>query len=291
MRASLLKPWMMCGLAALAAAAFSLRGPGLDVRDGRNDRGKNGVAIGPEWITGDATPSALAVGEFARATREHHIAELAIALPPPNAEGALTGIDSARIDALLYECYQARGWGRISLAGSAYDDPRWRRFFITDLRRLLDRLPRLRGVMLDLADVNDVSPALLTLLDELRPVLATDSRPLAIVAHAWEAPYFREVARRADQLVIPLEISASPFSRFAGNAAVKRIREAFAACEGKPVLLSIPADRRLQRGLATIHFAFGKTGAPEQFAGVFLQTSTAPDPTMWADLRTHFLRP
>ena len=267
------------------AGALFLRPPGLEVRDGRDDRGRNGVAVDRAWVAGE---SALGVGEVARSMREHRIAELCVELPPPNADGTLAGIDPARIEALLYECYDARGWARIGVAGLPYDDPRWRRFFIVDLRRLLDRLPRLRGVLLDFSGIADVSPALLTLLDELRPALAPDARPLGIVARPWDEPYFREVARRADQLVMPLEISSSPFARFSVKASVERIRRTLAWCEGKPVLFSIPADHRLRRGLSTLHFAFSKTNAPEPYQGILLPS---PDAAAWPELRTHFLRP
>ena len=263
-----------------------LRSPGLEVRDGRDDRGRNGIAIGREWITGNGP-----AGDFAASIRERRMAEVVIELPPPNADGTLPGIDSARVESLLYECYDARGWVQIGGAALPFDDPRWRRFFIVDLRRLLDRLPRVRGVVLDLSLVADVSPALLTLLDELRPVLAPDARPLAIVAHRWEQPYFREVARRADLLVIPLEISASVFARFSVKNCVERMDTALAWSEGKPVLFRIPADERLRRGLATIHFAFGKTVAPEPYQGILLETSAPPAATTWAELRTRFLRP
>lgn len=277
----------MIFLAALAlAAALFLRSPGLDVRDGRDDRGRNGIAVTSAWLTGTA-PAA----DFAAGVREQRMAEIMIELPPPNADGTLAGIDSARVDALLYECYDARGWVQIGVAHSAFDDPRWRRFFIVDLRRLLDRLPRVRGVVLDLAKVADVSPALLTLLDELRPALAPDARPLAIVAHRWEQPYFREVARRADLLVVPLDISTSAFARFSTGKCVEHIHSALAWCEGKPVLFRLPTDKRLRRGLSTIHFAFSKTNAPEQYQGILWEISAAPESATWAEVRARFLKP
>ena len=99
----------MIFLAALAlAAALFLRSPGLDVRDGRDDRGRNGIAVTSAWLTGTAP-----AGDFAAGVREQRMAEIMIELPPPNADGTLAGSDSARVDALLYECYDARGWVQI----------------------------------------------------------------------------------------------------------------------------------------------------------------------------------
>ena len=279
-------------LACLALAlALGLRSPGLDVRDGRHDRGKNGIVLGPGWIAGETAKPALAVGDLARAIREHHITEVYLQIPPPNADGVLPSLDAARTEALLYECYDARGWAQIGGAQFALDDVRWRRFFIADLRRLLDRHPRLRGVQLDLAEIADGSPALVTFLDELRAALAPDARPLSIATGNWKEPCFREVARRADQLVIPLDISASLFARFSVLRNVARIGNALAWCEGKPALFRIPAGKRLRRGVSTVHLGLGRQPLPEQYQGVILDAGEAPTADGWTELRTRFLRP
>lgn len=286
------KPLAGLALIVCAALALWLRAPGLDVRDGRNDRGKNGIVLGPAWIAGDAVKTPLAVGELARAIREHHIAEVYLQLPPPNAGGALTGTDSARIESLLYECYDARGWAQIGGAPFPLDDVRWRRFFILDLRRLLDRHPRLRGVQLDLSNIADGNAALLTLLDDIRATLAPDTRPLSIAAGNWKEPYFREVARRADQLVIPLDVSASAFSRFNVEQNVERIGRSLAFSEGKAVIFRIPAGQRLRRGLSTLHFGLSKWSGSvtEPYQGIILDAGDAPDAATWADFTTRFLK-
>ena len=286
-------PWrpLLAGLALPAIAlALWLRAPGLEVRDGRNDRGKNGIVLDPAWIAGEAVKSALAVGELARSIREHRIAEVYLQLPPPNADGALPGLDAARTEALLYECYDARGWAQIGGASFPLDDVRWRRFFILDLRRLLDRHPRLRGVQLDLSAIAEGHASLLPFLDDIRAALAPDTRPLSIAAGRWSESYFREVARRADQLVIPLEISASAFSRFNVEQNVGRIGSAQAWCEGKAVLFRIPTGKRLRRGLSTLHLGLGKWSVAEPYQGIILDAGDAPDAATWADFKTRFLK-
>ncbi len=280
------------GLVAVFAAivGFALRPPGLDLQDGQNDHGQNGVAVSPLWISSGA-PTQRVISEFARAVRENRIAEIFVPMPPPNADGTLPGLDSAPIETLLYECYDARGWARIDIAKLAFDDPLCRRFFIADLRRLLDRHPRLRGIELDLSQIPDVSPALLTLLDELRPILAADSRPLALSVRLWDQPYFREVARRADRLIVPLAVSASPFSRFSVQHNAECIGSALAWCEGKPVFISLPGDQRLRRALSTVHWSLSRWSDREHFRGIILDASASLDSAAWSDLRTHFLRP
>ena len=268
-----------------------LRAPGFDVGDGRNDRGRNGIVLGASWTAGEAAKPALAIGELARALREHHITELYLHFPPPNADGALPALDAARIEALLYECYDARGWAQIGGVRFPLNDVRWRRFFILDLRRLLDRHPRLRGVSLDFAGSVTESPALLAFLDELRAALAPDTRPLSIVAGSWKEAFFREVARRADHLVVPLDVAKSSFSRFNFYDNAERIGKAQSFCEGKPVLIRIPADQRLRRGLATLHYGLGKWPASDQYQGIVLDAGDGPSAAGWLDFRARFVKP
>ena len=278
-------------LAVLAlGSAVWLRAPGLDVRDGRDDRGRNGIVLGTSWIAGDVAKSALALGELARALREHHIVEIYLQLPPPTADGALPALDSARTEALLYECYDARGWVQIAAPNFPLGDLRWRRFFIVDLRRLLDRHPRLRGVQLDFAATGE-NPALLPFLDELRTALATDARPLSIAAGSWKEPFLREVARRADQLILPLEVPASGFSRFSVSRSVERIAATLSQCESKPVLLRIPADTRLRRGLGTAHLGLSQQPLPDTYQGIVLDAGDGPGVAGWLDFRARFVKP
>ena len=275
-------------LAGLIALIF--RAPGFDVRDGRNDRGRNGLVLGPSWIAADAAKPTLAIGELARALREHHLTELYLQLPPPNADGTLPGPDSARIEALLYECYDARGWAQFGGAGFPLDDVRWRRFFILDLRRLLDRHPRLRGVSLDFANAPENS-SLLPFLDELRTALAPDTRLLSITTGSWKEPFFREVAKYADQLVVPLDVSTSSFSRFNFYESAERIGKAQSFCEGKALLFRIPADRRLRRGVSTLHYGLSKWSASGQYQGIVLDAGEGPSADGWLDFRARFVKP
>ena len=283
------RPLAALAILALASAVW-LRAPGLDVRDGRDDRGRNGIVLATSWIAGDVAKSALALGELARALREHHIVEIYLQLPPPTADGALPGLDAARTEALLYECYDARGWAQIAAPNFPLGDLRWRRIFIVDLRRLLDRHPRLRGVHLDLAGTAE-NPALLPFLDELRTVLAPDTRPLSIAAGSWKEPFLREVARRADQLVLPLEVPASGFSRFSVSRSVQRIAATLAQCEGRPVLLRIPADARLRRGLGTAHLGLSRQPLPDTYQGIVLDAGEGPSAAGWLDFRARFVKP
>ena len=131
---------------------------GLDLRDGRHDRSANGILLDPAWIADDAyfasVPDSkqkervrdpIVLAEFARTLREHHVTDLVVQLPAPKADGSLSGVEGARLEAVLYECYDARGWAQIHAPTLPCSDSRWRRFFVLDLRRLLNRHPRLQG--------------------------------------------------------------------------------------------------------------------------------------------------
>ena len=284
--------WQPPAAAALLvlSSAWWLRPPGLDVRDGRHDRGGNGIVLGTSWTAADATKPAPAISELARALREHHLTELYLQIPPPNADGSLPGLDSTRTEALLYECYDARGWAQIDAAQFHLEDPRWRRFFIVDVRRLLDRHPRLRGVSLDFSNASE-NPALLSLLEELHAALAPEKRPLAIVTGPWPEPFFREAARHADQLSVPLDVSTSVFSRFNVSRSIQRVGAMLAQCEGKPVLFRIPADARLRRGIATVHLGLSRQPLPNHYQGVVIESENGPTAEGWLDFRARFVKP
>ena len=117
------------------------------------------------------------------------------------------------------------------------------------------------------------------------------TRPLSIAAGHWKEPYFREVARRADQLVIPLDVSASVFSRFSVLRNATRVGNALAWSEGKPALFRIPADKRLRRGVGTLHLGLSRQPLPGEYQGVILDAGEAPVADAWTEMQTRFLRP
>lgn len=294
------KLWL--ALAIVALLCVLLRTPGTDLRDGRHDRGRNGLALCAAWIADDpwfdATGRASdksryreGTAELGRAIRENHIAEVFLEIPPPDGEGALHGLDAARTEALLYECYESRTWARIAVPASGVADLRWRRFFLVDLRRLLDRHPRLQGVQLDCSRIADGEPAIFALIDELGPLLAPDRRLVSIIPGAWGETCFREAARRADGLAITLDFRSSLAARLTPSKIPARIAEAHARCEGRPVLFRIPGDDRLRRALRALHLGLGKQQLPEPYQGILIETADAPTPVMWRELREHFLQP
>ncbi len=299
-------PWLAS--AALLVAALGLAAwrwaPGLDVRDGRDDRGRNGIAIGMQWIADDAwfdrhqppvdrarCRDPLFAGRFARALRENHVTELFIGIPAPDADGAIHGLDSERTEALLYECYDVRAWAAINATGMPLGDSRWRRFFVLNVRRLLDRHPRLRGLQIEARSVNDGDLTFVTLLDEIRATSTSDGRLLSIVIGDWKEPYLREIATRADQITIPLTI-ASPLSEMLGQSRrATRIGQTLASLENKSALLKIPSDRRLRSTLAAVHQALNGQPVPVSYGGVLLDSNGPPSADTWRDFRERFLKP
>jgi hypothetical protein len=286
--------WMLFGVLVLGPLAFVFWPRGLDVRDGRHDRGRNGLALAPVWIGDDAWFSRagcdadkpryrdpLAISALARELRAHRVTELILEFPPPDADAMLHGADAAQVEALLYECYDARGWAQIAVTAPLIADSRWRRFFTLNLRRLLDRQPRVKGVLIEAATLLDGDVNLLALLDELRTASAGEPRPLGVVTGGWRDAYFREVARRSDQLVVPAE---------ANSSGARRIETAIAACENKPLLFRVVCDERFRRALRYAHLGLSRNPLAEQYQGLVLAAGNeAPTAKRWSEFRERFL--
>ena len=264
-------PWktytFLLGLALLGASWWLLRG--LDIRDGRHDRGRNALVLGPTWTTTKAPAhDSLVISDLAKALLDAHVRELFLRVPPPNAEGAIDGVDATRIETLLYECLESRAWAEVAAKDLPLGDARWRRFFSLEVKRLIERNPRLRGLQLRLA-VTDGDANLLLLLDDLRTTLGAKS--LSVVSPGWSEAYTREIAKRVDLLVAP---SA----------------QALAWSEGKPVLVAIPASD-LRGPLRRLHSALAKGPLPDNFQGVLLDADEAPTAETWRDFRERFCHP
>ena len=297
-------PWRGYGivLAVAAIAGWWLWSPGMDVRDGRDDRGRNGLVLDAGWLADDAWFSAhggeeakarhrdpIAVRDLVRKAREHRVTDVFVALPPADAEGRLPGRDAAQTETLLYECYGLRVMPQVGGAQLPLGDARWRTFFVRDVRRLLDQHPRFPGVQLRLPDVKAGDGNFLLLLDEVRAALPA-GRTLSVAAGEWDEAWFREVARRADQLMVPLG-EAGFSSKMYERAAADRIASALAWSEGKPVLAAAPAAGNLRAALRGVHLGLSRAPVPAHWQGVAIEAAGVPDEDTWRDFRERWVKP
>src|SRR3954463_4621434 len=105
-------PWRTivpgCSLLLALLAAYFIWHPGLDIRDGRHDRGRNGIWISHAWLGGDEWfkkngktndlqrfRDATRIKELAARLRQHHFPDVSPHLSPGEPDGSLPPVDAA----------------------------------------------------------------------------------------------------------------------------------------------------------------------------------------------------
>ena len=179
----------MPGVALLAGlgVGYFLWAPGLEVRDGRHDRGKNGIWISHGWLGSDdwftrhnktnewaryRDPGRIR--DLAERLREHHITDVFPHLCPAGLDGRLPGVDARQTERFLDELagFRVMPWiGGPSGSPVRNEDPQWRRAFIDSIRELLAARPRLAGVHLNVEPLPSGDRQFLGLLEEMRAAL------------------------------------------------------------------------------------------------------------------------
>ena len=216
-------------LITAATLAYTLWQPGLQVRDGRHDKGRNAIWMQHGWLGDDAwftannrNPkkpqfrSAAQIRKMAVTMRRHHVTDLYLHLCPTQGDGSIMGVDHAQTERFLNETKGLRvfPWvGGRSDKDARPADEKWRKRFIATSMALLKRHPRLAGVHLNIEPWKTGNQEMLTLLDELRAALPT-GKQLSVSAYSptpfgkpfpelsWNPQYFQEVARRVDQMAV-----------------------------------------------------------------------------------------
>lgn len=176
-------------------------------------------------------------------------------LCPSSPEGRIAPADDAQVRRFLD---RLQGFDVIPWVGGVLNQhcfparPAWRREFVASVRDLLDRHPRLAGVQVNIEPLPSGDAGYLTLLDDLRAALPP-GKVLAVAAYPpptewhpypdvhWDEAYFRQVARRCDQLAPMLYDTALQSPAVYQELMAKWTGEVLAWAEGKPVLLGVPA--------------------------------------------------
>src|SRR5262245_10608663 len=102
------------GIIAFALLAYVLWRPGLDVRDGRHDRGSNAVWLAHGWLGADEWlvtykktnelakyRSLVNIKALAEKLRRHHVSDVFPHLCPAEATGGLPPVDAKQLDQFL----------------------------------------------------------------------------------------------------------------------------------------------------------------------------------------------
>jgi len=315
-------------LAATAVIAYALWRPGTEVRDGRNDRGSNGIWLAHGWFGGDEwfvrnnktneftkyrAPESIKV--LSEKLRRRGIKDVFPHLCPAEPTGHLPAVDARQVEQFLemFSEFRVMPWiGGPNGSSVRANSGKWREAFVADIRELLAQHPRLAGVHLNVEPWRSGDKDFLVLLDAVRAALPP-GKLLSLAAYPpptrwhrfpdvhWEEDYFREVARRCDQLAVMMYDAGQRIPKTYQRLMADWTREVLEWSEGKAILLGVPTyddagvgyhDPRvenLRNALLGIHTGLARN-VTANYQGVAIYCEWETSEMEWAYFREHFLK-
>ena len=195
-------PWrtVVPGATLLLAfwCGYLLWKPGLDIRNGRHDRGRNGLWLAHGWLGADAwfirngktneyskyrDPSRLR--ELAEKLQRYHITDVFPHLCPAEPDGHLPAFDDSQAERVLDGLAGIRvmPWIGGPDGGSVrLQNSKWRAVFTNDVAGLLTAHPRFAGVHLNIEPVPSGDTNFLSFLQE-QCDMTSSARALRVAGH------------------------------------------------------------------------------------------------------------
>lgn len=307
--------------------AWLLWHPGDDLRDGRHDRGENGLWLAHGWMGGDEWFSRYgkeseklryrsdeALQDLAAKLKAHGISDVFPHLCPAEPGGTLPAVDATATERFLDALPGVRVWPWVggTLADVDIYEASWRKAYAGNIRLLLEAHPRLAGVQLNIEPLKDGTAPYLTLLDEIRAALPAGKK-LSVAAYPpptrwqptsevhWGESYFREVAKRSDHLAVMTYDTGVKFQKAYRKLMKDWTREILTWSEGRPVLIGIPAYEdadttwhnpeieNIPNALAGMHAALlSFDKLPDNYRGIAIYCGWEMDDAKWADIKERF---
>jgi hypothetical protein len=315
---------------AIFFASYAAWQPGLDLTNGRHDLGRNGIWLGHGWLGADQwfienhktseMPQFRDVERLrtlAASLMQHHIIDVFPHLCPSDAYGNLPAIDDAQAKRFLaaFHNFRVMPWiGGPAGTSTRYTDPKWRSAFVRSITNLLAAYPNFAGVQINIEPLTSGDKDFLLLLKNIHGALPP-GKILSVAAYPpptrwqpyaevhWDGNYFREVARRSDQLAVMMYDTGVHVPKIYEHLMADWTREVLAWSDGKPVLLGVPAYNdagveyhnpkveNLRTALLGIHRALAAGTMPTNYQGIAIYSEWTMDPEKWNFFQTHFLRP
>jgi hypothetical protein len=316
-------------LVLLVPTSYLIWQPGRTIRDGRHDLGHNGLWLAHGWMGAnewfikhgktnqfEQYRSTNGIHRLAERVRKHRITEVFPHLCPAEMDGNLPAVDDEQTERFLdaMEGVRVLPWIGGPNNGSVFaKDDRWRAKFTSSIRHLLTRHPRLAGVHLNVEPMPSGSKDFLKLLEDIRQNLP-EGKLLSVAAYPpptrwqpvedvhWNESYFREVAKRCDQIVVMMYDTAIRLPKFYQRLMADWTVEVLAWSEGKEILLGLPAYsdvdvdyhhprvENLQNALRGVHRGLSRKPLPSHYRGVALYADWEIDESEWQLLREQFLK-
>jgi len=318
-------------LLLLPAVAWMFWEPGKEITDGRHDLGRNGIWLQHGWLGDDdwfhrngkadqiprfREPQNIAA--LAALLRTNGITDVFPHLCPCSLEGEIAGRDPAQVERFLdgLAGFRVMPWvGGVLGVQARVHKPEWRAAFVASVTNLLHAHPRLAGVQINIEPLPSGNLDLLKLLDQLKTALPA-GKLLSLAAYPpptrwqpvpevhWDEPYFREVARRCDQLAVMMYDTSLRSGKLYQQLMSSWTREVLDWSGGTPVLLGVPAyddadsgyhDPAVENVRHALHGFRGGLSrlarVPTNFQGAALYADWEMDAAEWATWRREFLQP
>jgi hypothetical protein len=302
--------------------------PGSDIRDGRHDLGKNGIWLSHGWLGADSWfiengktndfkkfRDPENIRRLASLLKQHHVTDVFPHLCPCDPYGKLPEVDNAQTEQFLtaFADFRVMPWVGAPAGPSARTgNAKWRAGFIESITNLLNGHPGFAGVQINIEPLTSGDKDFLVLLEQLHASLPK-GKLLSVAAYPpptrwqpqadvhWDENYFREVARRCDQLAVMMYDTGLRVPKIYEHLMAHWTVETLAWSEGRPVLLGIPTYddpgveyhnpkvENLRTALLGIHKGLG-TSPTSNYQGVALYCEWETDVDEWSHFQSHFMK-
>jgi hypothetical protein len=189
---------------------------------------------------------------------------------------------------------------------------KWRTVFTNDIAVLLKAHPRLAGVHLNIEPLSSGDTNFLSFLEQLHSALP-QGKLLSIAAYPpptrwhpypdvhWDEHYFREVARRSDQMAVMMYDAGQRIPKFYQLLMVNWTQEVLNWSSGKPILIGIPTYEdpgveyhrseveNITNALWGVHRGLSAKAIATNYQGVAIYADWETSAGEWRFFQEHFL--
>jgi hypothetical protein len=228
----------------------------------------------------------------------------------------LPEVDDAQAERFLaaFSDFRVMPWiGGPAGPSTRFANTKWRASFTQSITNLLTAHPAFAGVQINIEPMTSGDKDFLVLLEEIHANLPK-GKLLSVAAYPpptrwqpspevhWDENYFREVARRCDQMAVMMYDTGLRVPKLYERLMVNWTIESLRWSEGKPVLLGIPSYNdaeveyhnpkveNLRTALMGIHKALSGLPPPANYQGVAIYCEWETDSEEWNYFKSHFLK-
>lgn len=262
-------PWrtflLLFAVIGVIGLLYLLWSPGERIVDGRHDLRTNGIWLQHGWLGDDRWFERYRkdkelfrnderIGELADLLSGHGVKYVYPHLCPCSSDGRIAAVDSIQTERFLdgFGDFSVIPWvGGVLDMNCSPESQQWRNNFVGSVIELFKAHPRLSGVQLNIEPMPTGNADFLVLLDELRKampqgkIISVAAYPPPTLWHRfedvhWDESYYRQVAKRVDQLVPMMYDTAIKLPNFYQHLMSQWTREVLDWSGDTQVLLGVP---------------------------------------------------